>query len=191
MRYDTVNSMEQTPPWEAKRHSASQEIPRIIWNPQTITVFTRARQWSLNWDSWIQFKHSYPTSLRSILILSSHLRLGLPSGIFLSGLSTKIFNAYHAFCMPAHLIPVNQPSSIWWSAQLTELIVMQSSPASCHFYPFRSKYSPQHIRHIPFSYNKSYWTEVGERAGQETDPLLTKRFVGNWVFKAYPTTLPN
>jgi hypothetical protein len=26
--------MEQSPSWEAKRSSASQEIPRILWNPQ-------------------------------------------------------------------------------------------------------------------------------------------------------------
>jgi hypothetical protein len=26
--------MEQSPTWEAKRFSASQEIPRILWNPK-------------------------------------------------------------------------------------------------------------------------------------------------------------
>ena len=29
-----TNSMEQSPSWEAKRFSASQEIPRILWNPK-------------------------------------------------------------------------------------------------------------------------------------------------------------
>jgi hypothetical protein len=32
---------------------------------------------------------SIPISLRSILMLSSHLRLGLPNGLLLSGLPTK------------------------------------------------------------------------------------------------------
>jgi hypothetical protein len=27
-------SMEQSPPWEANRFAASQEIPRILWNPK-------------------------------------------------------------------------------------------------------------------------------------------------------------
>jgi hypothetical protein len=43
-------------------------------------VFTRARHLSLSWAKWIQSTSPNPVSLRSILILSSHLRLGLPSG---------------------------------------------------------------------------------------------------------------
>jgi hypothetical protein len=51
---------------------------------------------------------SSPESLSSILILSSHLRLGLPSGLFPFGFPTKIPYAFlsapvHATC-PARLI---------------------------------------------------------------------------------------
>jgi hypothetical protein len=72
-----------------------------------ITVFTRARHLSLSWARLIQSIPPHPTSLRSILILSSHLHLGLPSGLLLSGFPTKALYAtqlspIHATC-PAHL----------------------------------------------------------------------------------------
>ena len=66
--------------------AASQEIPRIFGTRRFLTVPTSARHLSLSWANSIQSPPPPPTSRRSILILSSHLRLGLPSGLFLSGL---------------------------------------------------------------------------------------------------------
>jgi hypothetical protein len=43
-------------------------------------VFTRALHWSISWARSIPSITYHPISLRSILILSTHLRLGLPSG---------------------------------------------------------------------------------------------------------------
>jgi hypothetical protein len=54
-----------------------------------ITAFTKARHRTLSWTSWIQFAPSILISLRSILMLPSHLCLGLPSGLLPSGLPTK------------------------------------------------------------------------------------------------------
>jgi len=48
-----------------------------------ITLFTSARHLSLSWIRSIQSTPPHPTSRRSMFILSSHLRLGLPSGSFL------------------------------------------------------------------------------------------------------------
>jgi hypothetical protein len=47
-----------------------------------ITAFTCARHLSLSWASPIQSIPPHTTSFRSILILSSHLHLGLPSCLF-------------------------------------------------------------------------------------------------------------
>ena len=46
-----------------------------------ITALTSVRHLSLCWASPIQSTCPHPTSWRSILILSTHLRLGLPSGL--------------------------------------------------------------------------------------------------------------
>jgi hypothetical protein len=51
---------------------------------------------------------THPISLRSILILSTQLRLGLPSGLFLSGFHTNITYAFLLAPIlatyPSHLI---------------------------------------------------------------------------------------
>ena len=74
---------QQSPSWEANRFSASREIPHTLWNPKVhyhihkcpppVTILSQL-------DPVIP----HPTFWRS-----SHLRLGLPSGLLPSGLSTK------------------------------------------------------------------------------------------------------
>ena len=55
--------------------AASQEIPRTYWTRKSLTVPTSARHLSLSWANPIQSPRPPPTSWRSILILSSHLRV--------------------------------------------------------------------------------------------------------------------
>jgi hypothetical protein len=74
---------------KADCRSACQKNVLSYGTRRFITVFTQARHWILSWTSWIQFAPSIPISLRSILMLSSYLRLRRPSGIFPSGLPTK------------------------------------------------------------------------------------------------------
>jgi hypothetical protein len=66
--------------------SLSKNILLSYGTRKFITVFTKARHWTLSWASWIQFAPLIPISLSSILMLSSHPCLDHPSGILPSGL---------------------------------------------------------------------------------------------------------
>ena len=84
------------------------KFPTFYGTRRFIIAFTSARHLSLSWAGSIQSIPLHPTSWISILILSSHLRLGLPSGLFTSGFSTKtpyafLLSPLRATC-PAHLI---------------------------------------------------------------------------------------
>ena len=84
------------------------KFPALFGNRKFITAFTSARYLSVSWASWIQSIHLHPTSWRSISILSSHLHLGLPSGLFSSGLPTK--NLYTPLLSP-HTCYMSSPSA--------------------------------------------------------------------------------
>jgi hypothetical protein len=58
------------------------------------TEFTRDLHLFLSWARPIQSTSPHPTSSRSILILSTHLRLGLPSGRFPSRFPTNNLDAF-------------------------------------------------------------------------------------------------
>jgi len=65
------------------------KFPAFCGTRRFITAFTSARHLSVSRASSIQSIPPHPTSWRSILILSSHLRLGLPSGLLPSSFPTK------------------------------------------------------------------------------------------------------
>ena len=81
-------SMEQRP-WETNRFSASQGIPIILWNAKVHYRVYKSPPPDPFLSNINPVHAPHPTSWRSILILSSHLRLGLPSGLLPSDFPTK------------------------------------------------------------------------------------------------------
>ena len=84
------------------------KFPAFHETRRFISALTNVRHVSLSWVSPIQSIYPHPTSYSSVLILSTHLRLGLPSGLFPSGFPTKtlytaLSSPIRATC-PAHLI---------------------------------------------------------------------------------------
>ena len=83
------------------------KFPAFHGTRRFITALKIFYHLSLSWASPIQSIYPHPTSWRSILTLSTHLRLGLSSGLFPSCFPTKtlytpLIKPIRATC-PAHL----------------------------------------------------------------------------------------
>ena len=65
------------------------KFPAFDGTRRFITALTSVRHLSLSWANPIQSIYPHPTSWRSIVILSTHLRLGLPTCLLPSGFPSK------------------------------------------------------------------------------------------------------
>jgi hypothetical protein len=135
-------AMKHSRSWEANSHWAKQKFP---------TFYGTRRYKSLSLVpnlSQMHPVHTFPldfTKIHSDIIFpyaSSFSEWSLP-------LSCKIFvcvfHVSHACYMhPSHHPWFDRCNNVWRSVQVMKLLIMQSSSASHHFLPLRSKYSPQH-----------------------------------------------
>ena len=135
------------------------KFPAFHGTRRFITALKSVRHLSLSWASPIQSIYPHPTSWRSILILSTHLRLGLPSGLFPSDFPTKTLytpspHPYAPHAQPISFFSILSPTQYW--VMSTDHLAPRYGISSIPHYlvPPRSKYSPQHqvLKHpqLPF-----------------------------------------
>ena len=83
------------------------KFPAFHGTRRFITALTSVRHLSLSWASPIQSIYPHPTSWRSILLLSTHLRLGLHSDLFPSGCPSKILYTPSPHQYAPHVQPIS------------------------------------------------------------------------------------
>jgi hypothetical protein len=112
--------MEKCPSLEANSCRSGQEISRLLWNQRFIRACLRPPP-----DSDESSPRPYrPIIFHNFLILSSHFRLGLQIGPFLSNIPIKIwytfFHRFYASYMPGQSRHSNNIRRI---AQITKLLI--------------------------------------------------------------------
>ena len=99
----------QSLPWEASRSAANQDSPRILWNPKVHYRIHNSPPPVPVLSQISRFHVLQPIYLKCIVILSSHLRLGLPNGFFSScNPNTTLYAPLPA--PPPHTCHVPRPS---------------------------------------------------------------------------------
>jgi hypothetical protein len=135
--------MALSPSWEVVSCASTQEFPNILWNPKVhYRVHISAPLVPIL--SQVNAVHTTQSHLISIWILSTHLCLGFPSGVFSYGFPTNIL---YVLLLQALLISF----SLTWSLQL--YLAMSASYEAPHyavfsnllsFYLYSSVHIPKH-----------------------------------------------
>ena len=118
--------MQQSLYWEANRFAASPEIPRILWNPKVHSRIHKSPPPVPNLSHINPVHTTTPHFLKIHLILSSHLRLGLPSGLFPQQNSeyASPIPPTRYMSRPSHPTGYCHPNSIWWAVQIIKPLIM-------------------------------------------------------------------
>ena len=128
--YLLTYSMEQSSSWEANQFSASQEIPRILWNPKVHYCIHRSL------PPVPILSHLDPFHASTSHMLKIHFNIILPST---SGASKRSHsprfshqNPVYTYRLlrtcymprPSHSFRFNHPKNIEWEVQIITLLIM-------------------------------------------------------------------
>jgi hypothetical protein len=109
IKKDITSSMEMSPSWQAASCASTQRFSSILWNPKvhyhvhkSSPLFPILRQ--------INPVYTTPSYLWSILVLSTHLHLGLPTCLFPPAFPTNIL--YTILFSPFVLHPLSISTSL-------------------------------------------------------------------------------
>jgi hypothetical protein len=140
LNYLHTYSLTEPSSWGAANCAATRELSSILWNSKVQYRVYKSLPVVpiLSHINPIHTTSSHPISLRSILILSTHLSLGLPSGLVPSGFPTISYmhsSSPHSCYMscPSHLPRLDHSNYTWRWVQVMKLLIMQFSLTSCHF----------------------------------------------------------
>ena len=138
--------MEQSPPWEANRFSASQDVPPILQNPKVHYRIHKCLRPVPILSHSIRSISPHPTSWRSILIsshlgspkLSLSLRFPHQNPVYASPLPLRATCPYYLF--------LNFITRIMFGEEYRSLSTSLCSflHYPCYLFPLRPNYSPQH-----------------------------------------------
>ena len=142
--------MVQSPSWEANWFAASEEIPRISWNPKVhyrthkcpppVPILGQPNPVPIPTYHLLEIHPNiiHPSTPRSpqwsLCLRFPHQDLICPS----------LLTHTRHMPSPSHSSRFYHPHNIGWGVQIIKLLVMQSPLFPRYFVPPRSKYSPQH-----------------------------------------------
>ena len=140
-----MDSMQQIPSWQASSFQ-SRNFPHFMEHKCSLP-FTTPCQLCLSWARLICSMPSHRIYLKSVLILSSHLRLGLPCDLFPLCLPPCMHFSSLAYVL--HGLPISfhhfdNLDDTGWGGQILKLLIMKFYLAVYYFLPHKPKCLPQH-----------------------------------------------